>query len=116
MKGVWQRTATIAAFALLGILIAVGPASADGKQTLTGEVSDAMCGTQHMQGTPAECTRACVGRGTKYTLIVGSKIYSLNTDDKAILATLSKQAGKNATVTGTVNGVGVDVATAVAAK
>ena len=39
-------------------------------------------------------------------LVVGEKIYALNTDDKAVLAMLNQQAGKNATVTGTVNGVG----------
>ena len=41
--------------------------------------------------------------------MVGEKIYALNTDDKDALATLSQQAGKNATVTGTVNGVAVEV-------
>jgi hypothetical protein len=73
----------------------------------TGEVSDAMCGRKHMEGTPAaECTRACVAHGSKFALIVGDKIYALNTSDNAALATLDKQAGKTATVTGALNDAG----------
>ena len=86
------------------------------KRTLTGTVSDSMCNTQHMGGTPAECTRTCVGHGAKYTLIVGEKVYALNTTDKTWLGVLNKEAGKNVTVTGSVNGVGVDVSSVVPAK
>ena len=77
---------------------------AAGKQTFTGEVGDAKCGRQHMEVTPADCTRACEAKGSKYALVVGEKIYILDTSDKTALATLDKQAGKNATVTGTLNG------------
>lgn len=80
------------------------------KQTFTGEVGDAMCGRQHVEGTPAECTRACVGHGSKYALIVGEQIYVLETTDKAALATLDEQAGKNATVTGALEGNKIQVA------
>jgi hypothetical protein len=47
---------------------------------------------------------------------VGDRIYVLNTSDKAVLALLDQQAGKKATVTGTVDGTAVEVSTAVAAK
>jgi hypothetical protein len=100
----------------LGILVCLGNAAPAEKQTLTGEVSDSMCGVQHMQGSPAECTKACTGRGSKYLLVVGEKLYSLNTEDKTLLVVLNQQAGKKATVTGTVNGVGVDVSSVVPAK
>jgi hypothetical protein len=90
-------------------------AVAAGKQTFTGEVSDAMCGKQHMEGTPADCTRACVAKGSKYALVVGDKVYTLDTSDKAALATLDKQAGKNAAVTGTLEGDTITVSS-VAAK
>jgi hypothetical protein len=89
-------------------------AFAAGKQTFTGEVGDAMCGRQHMEGTAADCTRACVGKGSKFALVVGEKIYILDTSDKAALATLDKQAGKNATVTGTLNGDTIEVSSVVA--
>ncbi|MGA7400010.1 MAG: hypothetical protein WCC99_06915 [Candidatus Sulfotelmatobacter sp.] len=92
-------------------------ALAGGKQqTFTGEVGDAMCGRKHMEGsTAAECTRACVAHGSKFALVVGEKIYSLDTNDKAVLATLDKQAGKNATVTGILDGDTIEVSS-VAAK
>jgi hypothetical protein len=90
-------------------------AFAAGKQTFTGEVGDAMCGRQHMGGTAADCTRTCVGKGSKFALVVGDKTYILDTADKTALAALDKQAGKNATVTGTLDGDTITV-TAVAAK
>jgi hypothetical protein len=86
------------------------------KQAFTGEVGDAMCGKQHMEGTPAECTRTCVSKGSKYALIVGEKVYILDATDKAALATLDQQAGKNATVTGTLNGDTIEVNAVAAAK
>ena len=79
------------------------------KQTFTGEVGDALCGRKHMEGTPAECTRTCVSHGSKFALVVGEKIYILETSDKAALATLDQQAGKNATVTGVLNGDTIEV-------
>jgi hypothetical protein len=86
------------------------------KQTFTGEVGDAMCGRKHMEDEPAaECTRACVAHGSKYALIVGDKIYVLDTTDKTALAALDKQAGKTATVTGTLDGDTIEVIS-VAAK
>ncbi len=92
-------------------------ALAAGKQhTFTGEVGDAMCGRKHMEGsTPADCTRACVAHGSKFALVVGDKIYTLDNADKAALATLDKQAGKTATVTGTLDGDTIEVSS-VAAK
>ena len=116
MTGGWQRSILIALLIGAASLWVQSRAMAAGKQTLTGEVGDAMCGTKHMEGTPAECTRTCVSHGSKYALVVGDKIYTLNTSDKAVLALLDQQAGKKATVTGTVNGTAVEVSTAVAAK
>jgi len=87
---------------------------AGSKQTFTGEVGDAMCGRKHMEGTPAECTRACVAQGSKFALVVGEKVYVLDTTDKTALATLNQQAGKNATVTGTLNGDTIEVSSVVA--
>lgn len=79
--------------------LTVSSAFAAGK-SFTGTVSDAMCGTKHM-GSAAECTRTCVSKGSKYALVVGDKVYTLETTDKATLAALDKQAGAKATVTGT---------------
>ena len=114
MNSSWQRSISMAVV-LTSFLVSV-LAFAAGKQTLTGEVGDAMCGKSHMEGTAAECTRTCVTHGSKYALVVGDKVYALETSDKAVLATLDQQAGKNATITGTVNGTTVAVSSAVAAK
>jgi hypothetical protein len=86
------------------------------KQTFTGEVGDAMCGRKHMEGTPADCTRTCVAHGSKFALVVGEKIYILDTTNPTALATLDKQAGKNATVTGTLDGDTIEVSSVAAAK
>ena len=92
-------------FMFLNLLLIVGvtasTAFAAGK-AFTGTVSDAMCGAKHeMAGDAASCTRGCVSKGSKYALVVGDKVYTLETSDKAALATLDKQAGAMATVMGT---------------
>ena len=48
MTGGWQRSILIAVLAGAASLWVQNPAMAAGKQTLTGEVGDAMCGTKHM--------------------------------------------------------------------
>ena len=109
------RNAGILLLSLLMIVgLAVSSAFAAGK-AYTGTVSDAMCGAKHM-GPAAECTRTCVSKGSKYALVVGDKVYTLETTDKTVLALLDQQAGRNATVTGTVNGTSIEVSSAVAAK
>lgn len=96
------------AASLLAMGLSVGAFAAD--TTLAGKVSDAMCGAKHaMGGGDAECTRACVTKGSKYALVVGDKVYTLDTSDKAALAQLNKLAGANAKVTGTVKGDTVEV-------
>src|ERR1022692_4660107 len=83
------------AAAVLGMQMLVGlaavPALAAGKsQTLTGEVSDAMCGAKHeMPGKAADCTRGCIKHGSKYALIVGDQVYTLETSDKTALDKLN---------------------------
>lgn len=83
-------------------------------QTLTGEVSDSMCGAKHMmQGaSAADCTKDCVKSGSKYALVVGSKVYTLEGHE----AELEKLAGQKAKVTGEIKGETVSVASVAAAK
>ena len=78
-------------FAVIAMLIFSTPAFfnvdalAGAKRTFTGEVGDSMCGRKHMEDEPAaECTRACVAHGSKFALIVGDKIYTLDTGDKRL--------------------------------
>jgi hypothetical protein len=69
-----------------------------------------------MPGDDAGCTRACVSKGSKYALVVGDKVYTLETNDKTTLETLDKQAGAKATVTGTINGDVLEVSSVSAPK
>ena len=107
------------ATAVLSTGVAVVPGMAAGStQTFTGKVSDAMCGAKHMEGglAPAACVRACVQKGAKYALIVGDKVYTLDTSDHAALDNLSKLAWEEAKVTGTANGDTISVKSVTAAK
>lgn len=99
---------TVAAFGV----VAGGLALAQSK-TLTGTVSDQMCGAQHMMpGGAAKCTRECVKKGSSYALVVGSKVYTL----KGHSTELYNLAGKSATVKGTLNGSTMNVSSVSAAK
>jgi hypothetical protein len=106
-------------FALLILVLAASlaiSAFAAGK-AFTGTVSDSMCGAKHeMAGDDASCTRMCVSKGSKYALVVGDKVYTLETSDKAALATLDKQAGAKVTVMGTANGDTITVSSVKAAQ
>src|SRR5438045_2396856 len=84
------------------------------KKTLTGVVSDEMCGKDHnmMKVTPdSKCVTECIKMGSKYVLLSGDKVYVLS-DQK----TPEKFAGKKVTVTGTVDGKNVKVDSIAAAK
>src|SRR3954469_25960173 len=108
---------------LFALTLALAVAHADDKKptakdagatkTLTGAVSDAMCGKSHMMPgkSAAECAKECAKDGD-YALVVGDKVYTL----KGHKEDLDKVAGANATVTGTVKGTTIDVNSVTAAK
>src|ERR1017187_7392541 len=102
MSQVWMATAVLST----GLTVMPGVAADNSAQTFTGKVSDAMCGAKHTEGNlaPADCVRACVQKGANYALVVGDKVYTLNTSDKATLDELNKLAWEQAKVTGTVTG------------
>jgi hypothetical protein len=91
---------TLAVLLLLSLCLL----AADAKdQTLTGTVSDTMCGSRHtmMPGlSDNQCVRACVKAGSDYALVVGAKVYTL----KGNKADIDKFAGEKATVKGQVSG------------
>ncbi len=101
--------------ALLTILLLTCVAGfSQSAQTITGTVSDSMCGAKHMMTnvTPAQCTRECVKQGSDYALVVNGKVYTLKGDKQQI----DKYAGQNVTVTGTVSGETVTVTSISPAK
>jgi hypothetical protein len=105
-------------FSLIALLFATAMVllAAAKPQSFTGEVSDSMCGAKHMMDNKAECTRTCVSKGSNYALVVGDKVYMLNTTDKAALDQLNTLAGSQAKVMGTANGDAIDVTKVAAAK
>jgi len=103
------------AAALLVMVAAVLAFAADKRQTFTGKVSDTMCGAHHVMAgvSDAECTRVCVKHGSKYALVVGDDVYTLEGGDTAMLY---KLAGEKATVTGTLKEKTIMVASVAPAK
>lgn len=107
MSEIWVATIVLSA----GLAV---PALAE---TFTGKVSDSMCGAKHKEGmAPADCVRACVKHGAKYTLVVGDKVYTLDASTEAEKDELNKLAWEQAKVTGTAKGDTIMVKSVTAAK
>jgi hypothetical protein len=83
-------------------LLATAAWAAD--QTLSGTVSDSMCGVSHAgmgtKMTDRECTQACAAKGAQYVLVSGGKVYKLTNHD----ADLKTHAGHTVNLTGDVKG------------
>jgi hypothetical protein len=96
------------------VFCAVAVLAQGASQSFSGTVSDAMCGGHHMMAnaTAADCTRACVKKGSDYALVVGSKVYTLKGDK----AQLDKFAGEKVTVMGAASGNTITVKSIAPAK
>jgi hypothetical protein len=102
----------LAAAALVPLTIL---AQASGEQkTVTGVVSDAMCGSTHMMKDKpdVECLRYCVKQGTKYALVAGKNVYTLEGHE----AELDKYAAQKVNVKGTLKGETLTVESIIPAK
>ncbi len=101
------------AAAVLAPLVILAQTAGDQK-TLTGVVSDAMCGQTHMMKDKpaAECLRYCVKQGTKYALVAGKNVYTLEGHE----AELDKYAPQKVTVKGTMKGETMTVQSVLPAK
>jgi len=99
--------------AVLTPLAILAQTSGDQK-TLTGVLSDAMCGQTHMMKDKpaAECLRYCVKQGTKYALVAGKNVYTLEGHE----AELDKYAAQKVTVKGTMKGETMTVESVLPAK
>jgi len=66
--------------------------------TLTGIVSDALCGAKHSMTSmsAADCTRMCIKGGQGFALVVGDKVYNLRGDS----AELDKYAAQKVILKG----------------
>jgi hypothetical protein len=69
-------------------------------QTWTGQLSDDMCGAQHMAGehgkkmSARDCTIACVKDGSKYVFVTGGKVFRITNQDFKTLATYAGEPVK----------------------
>ena len=84
------------------LLCTTGARAAD--QTLTGTISDGMCGSSH-QGMPTkmtdrECTQDCASKGAQYVLVSEGHVYKLTNH----AADLKAHAGHMVNVIGEVKG------------
>jgi len=93
---------------LLCLTVALVSSAAD--KTLTGKISDSMCGASHAgmahggkKSSDRDCTEACVKDGSKYVVVSQGKVYEVQNQD---FAGLKEHAGHNVKVTGEVGADG----------
>jgi len=116
MRFPFKSLESAVAMLALGAFLSPSSFAAAKVQSFTGTVSDAMCGAKHMMDGNAECTRACVKKGSKYSLVVGDKVYTLDAANKADQDKLDKLAGQKATVMGKAEGDTITVSSVAMAK
>jgi hypothetical protein len=81
------------------------------QQTLSGEISDRMCGANHagmgdMGKNSKDCTTACVKASRKYVFVSNGKVYSIQNQT---FGTLAANAGAKVQVTGDVDKDGKNI-------
>ncbi len=92
------------------VLVMLAPYGFAAQQTMTGKISDSMCGASHKKMaehgkaniSDRECTLACVKAGADYVFVSNDgKVYKIANQD---YAQLRDDAGQAVRVTGDVNG------------
>ena len=83
------------------------------QQTWTGQISDAMCKSDHammqkgaMKMSEKDCTAACVKAGQKYVLVSGGKVFQISNQN---FAGLAANAGGSVKATGEASADGSSV-------
>lgn len=89
------------------VFLIASAAFAQSNTTVSGVISDSMCGAHHMMkdASAAQCTRVCVKQGADYALVAGDKVYTLKGDK----AQFDRFAGQPVTVKGSVSGATINV-------
>ena len=98
-----KRSVTTLLLAVLGLatlLLTSHSRASDSEVSLTGTISDSMCGAKHMMsGDDPKCVRSCIKSGSQYVLVVNDKLYGLQGRNEE----LDKFAGQTVIVTGMVH-------------
>lgn len=105
----------------IGLLAGFASFASAATMTMTGMISDSMCGASHAKmmamhkdiKTDHECALGCVKAGAKYVLVSDGKVYNISNQN---LAALQKDAGESVSVTGDVNGDTITVKKVAMAK
>jgi hypothetical protein len=102
-----MKKTIILALALFAATTFVASTAWSAPQTFDGVISDSMCVRKHMMPgkSDAECIQECVKAGSKYVLVAGPKVYTLNA--KASL--IAPYAGKHVQVQGELKNSTLDV-------
>ena len=105
-----------------GLLAGFASFGSAATMTMTGMISDSMCGASHAKMmaahkdakmTDRDCTLGCVKGGAKYVFVSDGKVYQIANQD---LAALQKEAGESVSLTGNVNGDTITVSKVAMAK
>src|SRR5437867_11800900 len=97
----------------VGVLLCGSMAAFAANKTITGQITDSMCGANHQKMAHGgkkvsahDCTLACVKNGSKYAVVSRGKVYEVSNQDAAGLA---EHAGHTAKVTGEVSADGKSI-------
>ena len=92
----------------VALLVGLVTFSASAEQTWTGQISDSNCGLSHAHMTSAhpgmtdrDCVQACIKGGGKYVFVTDGKVYNIENQDLALLAS---HAGHTVRLTGDMKG------------
>jgi len=96
-----------------GLLAGFASLAPAATMTMTGMISDSMCGASHAKMTAGHpdmndkaCTLACVKAGAKYVFVSAGKVYQIANQNQGDLA---KEAGGTVSLTGDVSGETITV-------
>lgn len=94
--------------------LGVAGLSAQSSKTINGFISEEHCGASHSAPSAAatKCVKSCMKGGSAAVLVSDGKVYKLKGED----AEVKSLAGENVTVTGTVDGDTITVASVAAQK
>ncbi len=97
-----KKTATLTLALLSAIMIPAIQQVNAASQPIDGVISASMCGKKHMipGKTDAQCVQECIKNGSSYTLVVGTKVYTLAAKPQ----TIAPFAGKQVHIEGDVKG------------
>ena len=113
---------TVRGLCCTALFAGLAPLASAAPVTMTGMISDSMCGASHAKMmemhkdakmTDRDCTLACVKAGGKYVFVSEGKVYQIANQD---VAELQKEPGESVQLTGNVNGNSITVSKIAMAK